>query len=96
MDEAYWHSCKATGAAGADCIGVTNSQDSDADGITDGIEVHSLGTNPANADTDGDGITDDQETKGFFYNNNTWYLNPTEADSNKDGLVDALEWHRLV
>lgn len=38
-----------------------NNPDSDGDGIPDGEEVNSLGTNPALADTDRDGFTDPQE-----------------------------------
>jgi ELWxxDGT repeat protein len=38
--------------------------DTDADGLTDGAEVHTHGTDPLDADTDGDGYTDGEETAG--------------------------------
>jgi hypothetical protein len=48
-----------TGAPG----GFDNA-DSDLDGISDGVEVNTYGSDPTNSDTDGDGIPDGEET-GF-------------------------------
>lgn len=61
--------------------------DSDSDGILDGLEVLS-GTDPNNsrsrpADSDRDGVGDDLETKRG--------TNPLAADSDRDGVSDAIE-----
>ena len=38
-----------------------NNPDSDGDGLKDGIEVHTYGSNPTSSDSDGDGISDMDE-----------------------------------
>lgn len=90
LDEARWGTCPYLGAP-TGCAGVVDPTDTDGDTLSDGIEVHELGTHPDKADTDGDAITDDLEIAGFALGGQTWYLNPYEADSNKDTLVDGLE-----
>jgi len=90
LDESYWRTCAYAGAP-ENCTGVANAADSDGDSLSDGLEVHELGTHPSVADSDGDGISDADEISGFAYAGKTWYLNPLENDSNYDGLVDGLE-----
>lgn len=67
-----------------------NIQDSDSDGIHDGLEVYRMGSNPIISDTDGDGIPDgieDANRNGKFDSGET---NPTEWDTDRDGLCDGL------
>jgi hypothetical protein len=40
-----------------------DNPDSDGDGISDGLEVHTYGTDPTSSDTDGDGISDADEIR---------------------------------
>jgi hypothetical protein len=42
-------------------VGGFLNSDSDGDGLSDGVEIYDLGTNPVNPDTDGDGYTDGAE-----------------------------------
>ncbi|MGD8903590.1 MAG: hypothetical protein PVI67_08495, partial [Anaerolineae bacterium] len=65
--------------------------DTDGDGLTDGQELHKLGTDGSTPDTDGDLITDFVEVEGFYYSNRQWYLNPTNPDTNNDGVTDSIE-----
>ncbi len=58
--------------------------DSDSDGLTDGEEVHVLGTNPVNDDTDNDGLLDGEEV-------NLYSTNPLDIDTDKDGYTDGEE-----
>jgi len=58
--------------------------DTDADGLTDGAEVHTHKTNPTMADTDGDGLSDGAEV-------NTHKTNPLLTDTDADGLSDGAE-----
>jgi len=46
--------------------------DSDGDGIPDGIEHFVTQTDPNNADTDGDGLTDGQEYRQYCSNPLSW------------------------
>jgi outer membrane protein OmpA-like peptidoglycan-associated protein len=59
-------------------------QDSDADGIPDGTEALTSGTDPARADTDGDGISDRDEL-------HVTGTSPTRVDTDGDGLQDGAE-----
>ncbi|MEP7219113.1 MAG: hypothetical protein ABI876_09365 [Bacteroidota bacterium] len=59
-------------------------QDSDGDGIPDGVENSITHTDPNNADTDGDGLSDGLEV-------NTYKTNPLVSDSDGDGLSDGQE-----
>ena len=60
-----------------------NLEDTDGDGIADGVEVNIHGTNPVLADTDGDGLTDfDELLHG---------TSQTNRDSDGDGLLDGWE-----
>jgi hypothetical protein len=70
---------------------VVNPTDSDADGLTDGVEVNDLGLLPDEDDSDGDLIADLLEVEGFTYNGAQWYLDGYEADTNSDGLTDGME-----
>ena len=63
---------------------VANRQDSDGDGLTDGMEIFVHHTNPANPDTDGDGLSDYDEVITFS-------THPNNPDSDGDGLPDAWE-----
>ena len=63
-------------------------KDSDSDGLWDGAEVNTHGTNPLKADTDGDGLDDEEEvTLGA----DGYITNPLAADSDNDGLTDSQE-----
>ncbi|MCB9734154.1 MAG: hypothetical protein H6745_16275 [Deltaproteobacteria bacterium] len=78
-------------------------RDSDDDGLTDGFEVNTFGTDPAKWDTDGDGISDGTEFGAVIKDKDTadalWQpdLDPstttlaTNADSDGDGLTDGEE-----
>ena len=83
-----------------------NNEDTDGDGLTDGMEVNVLGSDPCNEDTDGDGLLDKQETElGSFIKKadtdedglldgeevNTYGTNPVHSDSDLDGLTDGEE-----
>ncbi len=58
--------------------------DSDGDGLTDGEEVNTYGTNPLVVDSDSDGLNDGDEV-------NTHGTNPIVVDSDSDGLTDGNE-----
>jgi Zn-dependent metalloprotease len=58
--------------------------DTDADGLTDGAEVRTHGSNPLDPDTDADGLLDGEEV-------HTHGTDPTNADTDADGLGDAEE-----
>ncbi|MGB0588460.1 MAG: MopE-related protein [Myxococcota bacterium] len=68
------------GAVCVEEVCTTSSEDTDQDGLTNGMEMN-LGTNPALADTDGDGIDDKAEISDLS----------DPADSDGDGVIDALE-----
>ena len=57
--------------------------DTDNDGLSDGDEVHSYGTDPTDYDSDNDGIPDGLEV---FLG-----TNPVKADSDNDGMPDSFE-----
>ncbi len=58
--------------------------DTDGDGIPDGLETLSLGTDPGLWDTDGDGLADRSEVFGYG-------TNPNLVDTDNDGLTDGEE-----
>jgi len=58
--------------------------DSDDDGVKDGLEVNLYHCNPLSTDTDNDGLTDGQEV-------NTYGTNPNLIDTDKDGMSDGWE-----
>jgi Neuraminidase (sialidase) len=60
--------------------------DSDADGLSDGAEVHVHGTDPLDADSDDDGLDDGDEV-------DTYGTDPLDSDSDDDGLSDGDELH---
>ncbi|MFH1582735.1 MAG: hypothetical protein ABIB72_00240 [Candidatus Falkowbacteria bacterium] len=62
---------------------VTESVDSDQDGLTDEEEA-TLGTNSNDPDTDQDGLTDREEVKVYI-------TDPLEADTDGDGYSDGEE-----
>ena len=64
-----------------------NDPDSDDDGLTDGEEVATHGTNPLLADTDSDGLTDGEEV-------GTHGTSPLLADTDGDGYDDPTELDR--
>lgn len=72
------------------------NSDSDADGISDGIEVLKGKTNPLRVDTDGDGLPDGTEDKDRDGNRDYGETDPINADSDKDGLVDGLGYFGRV
>ncbi|UJG44086.1 MAG: right-handed parallel beta-helix repeat-containing protein [Candidatus Heimdallarchaeum endolithica] len=60
------------------------TQDTDSDGLTDGDEVNTYGTDPLVSDTDSDGLTDGDEV-------NTCGTDPLVSDSDGDGMLDGWE-----
>jgi len=58
--------------------------DADADGLGNGAEADTHGTDPGNADTDADGLNDGLEV-------NSVGTNPLAADTDGDGLLDGAE-----
>ena len=66
-----------------------NDDDSDDDGLTDGVEIDELGTDPNSADTDGDGLPDGYEAANG--------LDPVGTDDGRqdpdgDGLKNFVEF----
>lgn len=57
--------------------------DSDNDGLSDGSEVNSFGTDPLVADTDGDELEDGDEL--------ILGTNPLKQDTNDNGIIDSKE-----
>jgi hypothetical protein len=80
-------------------------EDTDEDGLRDGVEVHVFGSDPTVVDTDDDGVDDDnevqnasaprlQDTDDDSLADLTEILNetsPSAADSDLDGLPDPIE-----
>jgi hypothetical protein len=68
-----------------------NDTDSDDDGLTDGDEVNTYGTNPVLADTDSDSMRDNWEV---LYNFDP--LDPTDAsdDADSDGFTNYKEYKK--
>ena len=58
--------------------------DSDDDGLSDGLEIFTYGTNPLLKDSDFDGLSDAAEL-------NEYATDPLDADTDSDGLLDGLE-----
>ena len=58
-----------------------NAEDSDGDGLTDGAEINTHGSDPAKADTDGDGLDDPAELAAG--------TDPRNVDSDGDGVSDG-------
>ena len=78
--ELVWHSDPAV-------------QDTDGDGIIDGLEVFGLGTYPNKRDSDGDHLLDGIEDAN---QNGRWdpgETNPTDIDTDRDGLCDGYCIH---
>jgi hypothetical protein len=63
---------------------LVRDSDSDNDGLSDGDEVNTYGTDPLDSDSDDDGISDGQEV-------NVLQSNPLSADSDGDGISDIYE-----
>jgi hypothetical protein len=61
------------------------SADTDGDGMADGDELNTYGTDPLDSDCDGDGLTDGEEIARS--------ADPHVADSDGDGLTDGEEVH---
>ncbi len=62
--------------------GDPGADDTDGDGLEDGLELFALGTDPNNPDTDGDGLIDFEVAFG---------LNPLNPDTDGDGINDGDE-----
>jgi len=60
------------------------SNDTDGDGLPDGMEAFMLHTDPTSSDTDGDGLSDSDELFAIF-------SNPLNNDTDGDGLTDGEE-----
>ncbi|MFP2898213.1 Ig-like domain-containing protein, partial [Corallococcus sp. 4LFB] len=65
--------------------------DTDADGLPDGVEVHSGRTDPLDDDSDDDGVLDGNEDANHDGVTQATETDPTLADSDADGLTDGLE-----
>jgi len=63
---------------------VPNDDDTDNDGLKDGLELTTLGSNPFRQDSDGDGLADAAEV-------NIHQTDPTKADTDGDGFSDYDE-----
>ncbi|MEZ4705569.1 MAG: LamG-like jellyroll fold domain-containing protein [Caldilineaceae bacterium] len=70
---------------------VTENSECDADGLSDQVEIHQLGTFINVVDTDNDHISDNLEIQPMTVGGQTWYLDPRSSDSNGDGLADTIE-----
>lgn len=77
-----------------------NDDDSDNDGLLDGVETgdgnfideNQTGTDPLNSDSDGDGLSDSAEDNGGTYVDETQTgTNPNKADTDDDTLPDDWE-----
>lgn len=72
-----------------------NNKDTDADGLSDGYEVFTLGTDPLKSDTDGNGVKDSEEDADGDKLINIEECNigtsPTNPDTDGDGLTDYDE-----
>ena len=72
-----------------------NSAHSDNDGLPDGYEVNTLGTNPLYSDSDDNGTLDDQEDFDddslSNYNEYLHGTDPFKTDTDGDGLSDYTE-----
>ena len=66
------------------------NQDSDGDGIKDGLEIFKLGTSPIMKDSDGDGLPDGMEDKNQNGLIELGETSPTQWDSDRDGLCDGF------
>ena len=62
--------------------------DSDGDGLSDGLEVKTYGTNPNDNDSDNDGLFDGPEIDAG--------TDPFDPDSDDDGLTDGEEVNGVV
>jgi hypothetical protein len=60
---------------------------SDSDGLSDGEEVNTYGTDPLAADTDSDGRTDSDEVNGA----GGFFTDPVDNDTDNDGSTDGDE-----
>ena len=63
-----------------------NKDDSDNDGIKDGLELAEYFTDPLDPDSDNDGLKDSEEKN--------YGTNPTKSDTDEDGLSDKVEIER--
>ncbi|MDA7917635.1 LamG domain-containing protein [bacterium] len=63
---------------------IPDDEDSDDDGLTDGEEVNTHGTNPNKTDSDDDGLSDGEEV-------NTTNTLPLNEDTDDDGITDGYE-----
>lgn len=68
---------------------LTNSKDTDNDGLSDFDEVKKYGTNPTNNDTDGDTLHDGEEVADPC-------LNPNKDDTDLDGVQDHLDENSCI
>ena len=92
----YSTDCASAMDANNDGVAEGFNDDTDGDGLTDGVECTQLGTFLDDVDSDGDGISDQTEVVGFYANGRTWYLDPLNFDSNGDGISDMIECSTLV
>jgi hypothetical protein len=63
---------------------IPDPKDTEGDGLEDGWEVLSYGTDPLDTDSENDGLPDGDEI-------NTWCTDPANADTDGEGLTDGFE-----
>ncbi|MFB1478904.1 Ig-like domain-containing protein [Corallococcus sp. RDP092CA] len=68
-----------------------HNADTDGDGLSDGVEVHSGRTDPLDDDSDDDGLLDGNEDANHDGITQDTETDPTLADTDGDGLTDGLE-----
>lgn len=97
-EQLYFTNLAQTAGADPDSDGLTNLEelnagtdptknDTDADGLTDSLEVKTHKTDPTRPDTDNDGLPDNDEVL-------TYKSDPTKSDSDGDQLSDSEEVNR--
>ncbi|MBN1328937.1 MAG: hypothetical protein JXA54_05645 [Candidatus Heimdallarchaeota archaeon] len=67
--------------------------DTDFDGLIDGLEVNKYSTNPLNSDSDSDGYLDGDEINNGWDPNNPYSPSGLTIDTDQDGLTNAEEFY---
>ena len=81
---------RANAAVERDVGSDSQNADTDADGVKDGPEVFTLGTNPVLRDSDGDGLIDGLEDRDQDGRRDLDETDATKWDTDNDGLCDGF------
>ena len=81
---------RANAAVERDVGSDSQNADTDADGVKDGPEAFTLGTNPVLRDSDGDGLIDGIEDRNQNGRRDLDESDATKWDTDSDGLCDGL------